>query len=213
MHVKSDELMAKYVEFMDSFPKDEDGCEILPEGVAEPRVDMTIDEYLAAKFPEASAEDLHRDYDGVIHADYSEHPEFTKLQRAFEIDHACAFCIHRNLCRLPEGCDPKAARPEAALFTNKKGEVCLGTKWVECIKCKQPEEDQAEEERLAAEERRAEQQKAEFERKVKVCGLSPKQKEHTFARYDHDASRVLAGGAFNSHAALRHSFDKGPVFF
>lgn len=141
------------------------------QGVEEP---FTLEEYLQLKFPEADEEELRRDYDGNVHEDYSDFPAIRRIEKAFDIDFACAFCTDPKECRLPSGVVKGREYPATEIFTNAQGQKCLGVKTKKCLKCKF---------------RRAQTQNQpspEFERLMKSCGLSEKQREQTFTNYAHE---------------------------
>ena len=102
--------------------------------------DMTLEEYLRLKFPEAEEEELHRDYAGKIHEVYSDFPQRWVFEMALETDKACATCTDPKHCKLPEKVKSamrlKMPYLTVALLTNRHGEKCLGTKNGERIICK-----------------------------------------------------------------------------
>ena len=135
---------------------------------------FTLEEYLRLKFPEADEEELRRDYDGNVHEDYSDFPIIRKIERAFDIDFACAFCTDPKECRLPSGVAKGREYPVAEICTNSQGQRCLDVKYEKCLKCKF---------------RRAQTQNQpspELERLMRSCGLSEKQMEQTFTNYAHE---------------------------
>lgn len=135
---------------------------------------FALEEYLRLKFPEADEEELRRDYYGNVHEDYSDFPIIRKIERAFDIDFACAFCTDPKECRLPSGVAKGREYPVAEICTNSQGQRCLDVKYEKCLKCKF---------------RRAQTQNQpspEFERLMKSCGLSEKQMEQTFTNYVHE---------------------------
>ena len=165
-------------EYFDSLPVDDNGDYVLPDEGDLPG-DLTMEDYLHLKFPEAEEEELHTDYDGNVCSDYSEHAETNRLQRAFEIDCACAYCTGPESCQLPDGCKKGDPKVEAQLLTDKDGKRFLGTGFIGCIKCRHADPNSREK---AMEEQR---KRADFERKLSQSGLVQYQAVQTFETYQH----------------------------
>ena len=169
IEVKNQEVID---ERMSQLPQDEFGA-ILPEDDEEVEKifeGIGVQEYLRVKFPDATNEELNTEH--LSSSDQS------ALEQAKEIDKACALCSNSINCGLPAGCDKTHARPVAMLKPDLRGRMRVTIGYGGCVKCKhdcascKPD--------------------PEFERMVKVCGLSPKQKEQTFAAYDHAAAGAEA---------------------
>lgn len=120
-------------EFGAILPDDEDEVEKIFEGIG-------VQDYLRAKFPDATNEELSTEHLTV--------DDQRALKDAMKIDKACALCNNPELCDLPKGCDKTRARPIAMLKPDLRGRMCV---------------------RIG-------------------CRISPKQKEQTFATYDHVAA-------------------------
>ncbi len=112
-----------------------------------------------------------------MHQDVSELFEVKRIQRAFDIDYACASCFNPDECKLPDGVKKGQPKPEVKRMTSKDGKKCFGAAFENCIKCKhsKPVEKDAEEERKAA----------EIEIRMKRCGV---QKEKTFESCSHEGA-------------------------
>ena len=164
-------------EYEATLPKDEDGFPVYPDEVE--RL-ITLEDYLKLKYPEAEDDELRRDFSGAEHQELSEVFEINRLQRAFDIDYACAMCLNPDDCKLPDGIKKGQPKPEVKLMTCKNGKKCLGVAFEGCIKCKhvKPAEKDVEEERKAA----------EVETRMKRCGITPKQREKTFESYSHEGA-------------------------
>ena len=94
--------------------------------------ELTLEEYLRLKFPEAEEEELHRDYEGKMHEDFSIFPQRWAIQMSFETDKACAMCTDPKHCKLPERLK-SALRTHSpylvvGLCTDKNGKKFIGTK-------------------------------------------------------------------------------------
>ena len=102
--------------------------------------ELTLEEYLRLKFPEAEEEELHRDYLGEIHKKYYDFPQRWVFDMALEADKACATCTDPKHCKLPEKMKCAIRNHSeyltVALCTNEHGEKYLGTKYGERIPCK-----------------------------------------------------------------------------
>ena len=123
-----------------SAPKEEPKAEpiVLPATTAElyakiqAKPELTLEEYLRLKFPEAEEEELHRDYEGKMHEDFSIFPQRWAIQMSFETDTACAMCTDPKHCKLPERLK-SALRTHSpylvvGLCTDKNGKKFIGTK-------------------------------------------------------------------------------------
>ena len=102
--------------------------------------ELTLEEYLRLKFPEAEEEELHRDYRGEIHKEYGDFPQRWVFDMALETDKACATCTDPKHCKLPEKIK-SAIRNHfdyltVGLCQNERGEKFLGTKSARGITCK-----------------------------------------------------------------------------
>ena len=146
-------------EFGAILPDDEDEVEKIFEGIG-------VQDYLRAKFPDATNEELSTEHLNT--------GDQRALEDAMKIDKACALCNNPELCDLPKGCDKTRARPIAMLKPDLRGRMCVRIGYGGCVKCKY---DCA-----------SCKSDPEFEHRVKVCGLSPKEKEQTFATYEHVAA-------------------------
>ena len=132
-----------------------------------------LEDYLHLKFPEAEEEELHRDYCGRIHEDYSDFPRKHLLQEAFEIDYRCAMCNDSSYCKLPLSYKKNSpTRPVAYMRVNENGDKYLSVDYGECIKCKHASSDKA---RI----------NYEFEERIKTSGISISQSDKTFETFNH----------------------------
>ncbi|MBQ6664085.1 MAG: ATP-binding protein [Synergistaceae bacterium] len=106
---RGEELAEQY---LSKYPKDEDGCYIFPEvmeeGEGEDLPDMTLDDYLRLKFPEADEKMLRTDR-------LSSTRGLKDLQEAFEIDRRCANCTDPETCPF----NRKNGRPIAMIAYGK----------------------------------------------------------------------------------------------
>lgn len=102
--------------------------------------EITLEEYLRLKFPEAEEEELHRDSRGEIHKKYYDFPQRWVFDMALEADKACATCTDPKHCKLPEKMKCAIRNHSeyltVALCNNEHGEKYLGTKYGERIPCK-----------------------------------------------------------------------------
>ena len=98
---------------------------------------LSLDEYLHLKFPEAEEEELHRDYNGTMHEDYTGFSDYRGLRDACEIDCACANCTDPEHCQLPAGYDKKrTGRPVVFLKKDMRGRNTLHVGYTVRITCK-----------------------------------------------------------------------------
>jgi len=102
--------------------------------------ELTFEDYLHMKFPEAEEEELHRDTFGVVHTDYSDLPDVRRMKKAFEVEKTCALCTDPKHCKLSEEMKSvmrvKSDWLTVALRQNEHGETYLGTKFVRGLTCK-----------------------------------------------------------------------------
>ena len=106
---KGEELAEQY---FSKYPKDENGCYIFPEVIEEDEdIDMTLDDYLRLKFPNAEEEKLRTDR--ITDKNRRE------LQEAFKIDRRCANCTDPETCPF----NRKNGRPVAMI---KYGKLAVG---------------------------------------------------------------------------------------
>ena len=160
---KSHEAWEKYES---SLPKDEEGDLIWPEYETDEEAfaagSMTVNDYLHAKFPDASEAELSTETLSPC--------EQEDVKQAFEIDCACAQCEPGNSCGLPpQWCaNKKRSRPVVML---RDGKLCTGYSpdGVRCKhECGQNKPDPALESRL------------------KNSGLTERQAGMTLAAYSHE---------------------------
>ena len=180
-------------EYFEALPKDEDGCYVLPE--EDELGNMSLEDYLHLKYPEAEEEELHRDYSGQIYGEICEHKEIARLQTAFDIDYACAMCMNPEACQLPEGCMKGQPKLETKMCTGKDGKKFLGTGFEGCIKCKHNRPKPAEK---TPEQKR---QEAEFEHMMSRSGITPFQREKTFDSLKPETPEMIAAKAMAILAA------------
>jgi len=135
---------------------------------------LTLEDYLHIRFPEAEDEELHRDYWGKVHEDYRDFPRAQLLEDAFKIDYACAICDDPHHCRLPiKYKQYRQSRPIAQMTPSKDFDgkfleaYCNG-----CIKCKFPPVGKTKED-------------YDFEDRVRHSGLAVNQVNQTFDTFDH----------------------------
>jgi hypothetical protein len=166
-------------------PFDENGDYILPDENECPD-DITLEEYLSLKFPEATDIELHRDGLGKVHDDYGDFPLMKYLEDAFRIDCACAECTDPDNCLLPDGYRKgrNLVVPSAVLNTRKDGQMCLDVhrEMNACIKCKHRK----------AKKQEPPKTDPAFEHRVKSSGLLPAQTSKTFESYDHEEAGAEA---------------------
>lgn len=158
LNAKSQEVWNAYEA---TLPQDEYGCPILPEYESEEEWAaagaMTTQDYLRVKFPDASDDEL----------ELNNPREAKGLKEAFEIDMACASCTCEYHCSLPEGYKAGCSRPVAMLKSiGRTRRIVIG--YGGCIKCYKDKTPQPD---------------PEFERRVKVCGLTPDEVRYTFGNY------------------------------
>ena len=153
-------------EYAASLPKDEDGLEIFPEYENDDDVfaagSMTADDYLRAKFPDASEAELSTETLSPC--------EQEDIKTAFEIDYACAKCTSCKSCGLPsQWCANKKRSRPVVMLRNGQLSVGYSPKGVLCKhECGQSRPD------------------PDFERRVKKSGLSEQQAGMTIASYSHE---------------------------
>lgn len=136
----------------------------------------TMEDYLHMKFPEAEEEELHRDYSGHVHEDYSDFPRGHLLEDAFEIDYACAMCDTPDKCILPAGYKSKSSnRPVVNMVANENGEKHLEVDYNGCVMCKHGAKVNT-------------RSKYEFEDKIRYSGLSSNQANKTFIAFNHESA-------------------------
>ena len=157
----SDEKVRIYNEYVESLPRDEYGCTIFPE--KDPiDYEITMDEYLKLKYPEAEDEELRtdniRDQRG--------------LEDAKKIDTGCATCKSPDTCWLPNGYKIGRTRPNALLMADARGRKHLELRYGGCIKCKHGERKQRPIDH-------------EFESRLKQSGLTELQAHQTFEHHEH----------------------------
>ena len=106
IQAKDGELAEQY---LSKYPKDEEGCYIFPEvmeeGEGEDFPEMTLEEYLRLKYPEADEEELRTD----------RVTDKRGLQKAFEIDRKCTYCDNPDNCPF----NRKKGRPVAMIKYGK----------------------------------------------------------------------------------------------
>ncbi|MBR2207715.1 MAG: ATP-binding protein, partial [Synergistaceae bacterium] len=134
---------------------------------------LTLEDYLRLKFPEAEDEELRRDYYGNVHENYGDFPRAYLLEDAFKIDYACATCDDPHNCKLPiKYRQNRKNRPTVKMTASKED----GGKFLEvycngCIKCKHGHVGKTKED-------------YEFEDRVRHSGLAVRQVNQTFDAFD-----------------------------
>ena len=134
---------------------------------------LTLEDYLRLKFPEAEDEELRRDYYGNVHENYGDFPRAYLLEDAFRIDYACATCDDPCNCQLPvKYRQNRKNRPTVKMTVSKEN----GVKFLEaycngCIKCKHGHVGKTKED-------------FEFEDRVRHSGLAVRQVKQTFDAFD-----------------------------
>ena len=140
---------------------------------AEKSEELTLEDYLRLKFPEAEDEELRRDYYGNVHENYGDFPRAYLLEDAFKIDYACATCDDPRNCKLPTKYrQNRKNRPTVKMTVSEEN----GGKFLEaycngCIKCKHGHVGKTKED-------------FEFEDRVRHSGLSARQVKQTFDAFD-----------------------------
>ena len=160
IQAKQDE---KAQEYLASIPVDEDGCYDFSHGTTDELPELTEQEYLRLKFPDATDEELDTD----------KLKDRKGLREAFEIDCACADCVSLETCNLPKTCRKGGTRANVMLKKNLRGKKQVEIGYGGCIICKH---------------REAEQKDPEYERRVERSGLSPTQAKQTFMNYEHEGA-------------------------
>ena len=140
----------------------------LYEEIRERKGNITFEEYLRLKFPDANEDELRmhpygqqRDYDS-----------------AYEVDMACALCDNPEQCKLPYNCRKGDCKPLINLRTDKwTGKRYLFAGWGGCLKCKH---EGAVQQRYSP----------KVESMIKNSGLTERQAEHTFEKYQCGADEL-----------------------
>ena len=105
IQAKDNEITERY---FSKYQQDEEGCYIFPEDMNEDEddnIEITLDDYLRLKYPEADEEELRTDRIN----------DQRGLQEAFEIDHKCAHCNNPETCPF----NRKKARPWVMLNNHR----------------------------------------------------------------------------------------------
>ena len=155
--------------------------------------ELTLEDYLRLKFPETEEEKLRTDYDGKVHESYDDFPAIGRIDTAFGVDFACAFCNDPKKCALPKGVRKGHEYPIAEICTNLHGQKYLGFKYEKCLRCKHG--------------KTYEQAERELEYKLRDGGLSESQRKQTFTAYEHDGmpAEVMSAKAKAILAAKHHT--------
>ena len=141
--------------------------------LAEKSEQLTLEDYLRLKFPEAEDEELRRDYYGNVHENYGDFPRAYLLEDAFNVDYACATCDDPRNCKLPiKYRQNRKNRPIVKMTVSEEN----GGKFLEaycngCIKCKHPPVGKTKED-------------FEFEDRIRHSGLAVRQVNQTFDAFD-----------------------------
>lgn len=126
-----------------------------------PSCEITLEEYLKLKYPEAEEEELRTD---------NIRDEF-ELEEAKKIDIGCATCESPDNCQLPNRYKIGGMRPYAILKADERGQKYIQICYGGCIKCKHGEIKQCD---------------PEFERRLKNSGLTEMQAHQTFENHEHE---------------------------
>ncbi len=134
---------------------------------------LTLEDYLRLKFPEAEDEELHRDFHGNVHENYDDFPRAYLLEDAFKVDYACATCDDPRNCKLPiKYRQNRKNRPTVKMtVSNENGGKFLEAYCNGCIKCKHGHVGKTKED-------------FEFEDRIKHSGLAVRQVNQTFDAFD-----------------------------
>jgi DNA replication protein DnaC len=124
--------------------------------------EITMDEYLKLKYPEAEDEELRTDNIRDQHG----------LEDAMKIDTGCATCKNPDTCWLPNGYKTGGMRPHAVLKADARGRKHIEVRYGGCIRCKHGEDKQK-------------QIDPEFEARLKKSGLTEIQAHQTFEHHEH----------------------------
>lgn len=153
-------------EYIATLPVNENGFTVFDEKSDDAlmRCKITPEEYLRLKFPEATEEELRSDYYGLAERDKRD------IERALEIDYACATCTDPDHCQLPTGCKKGGSRLSVALKKDIRGHNFVQVVGGAVIRCKHG---------------RKEQNSPEFDSKLKKSRLSERQRKQTFTAYEH----------------------------
>lgn len=151
-----DKEMAMATDYWNSLPITEDGVRDV--NAIEELPEMTLEDYLRLKFPEADEEELRRDYIS-LHDSVDEIQNANQCRKAMEIDKACAYCNSPDNCALPSGERIGNMRPWVYLETNGKGKRFINVRYGgkllckhQCAKCPSVEPDTTDVEAPEAEE-------------------------------------------------------------